>query len=255
MDGVVNALKTLFAEMNGWGPYLLAIAGLGTFTMAVLQAIKDTTPLRRWFQQDRMQRWIQAHAGIAGQELRARVDPAKAERQLLLLATDGDEVAFYSLEIEKLCGQWNAAIKVVLDYPVFYPDLFACVAARASRRDFNRVRGGMPVGTLPPGAEAQLPLDEQMRRTAKRQRFVDSRTRVMHQIQRAVDAFQIDTAFRWKWGLQIASFVFSFLFTIIAMALGTQFKLGTAILSAAVAGFLAPVARDLLAVVQKLRGP
>jgi hypothetical protein len=274
MNGMEQALKTLFGTFNGWGPYLLAVAGLGTITMAVLQAIKDITPVRRWFQRSRMRRWLREEARIARRKLqlpespeesesrqtegppkKARFDPdaGEAEGELLILATNGDASAFYDLEIEKLCGQWNAAVQIVIDYPRYSPNLFACMAARAPQADCEKLYDPKIPPQLPLNTESKLTEEEQARRMALRQDFLDARTRVMHQIQRAVDSFQIATAFRWKWHFQIASFVLSFLLAMIAELISGNSAYGVIAVSAAMAGFLAPVARDLLAAIQKLR--
>lgn len=254
MNEITKALNDLFsAIVSGSRSYLLALVGLGTLTMAVLQTIKDTTPLRRWFQRMEMRHWLQEQAGIACKNLKASVDSNEAERQLILLATDGSEGAFYDLEIEKLCGQWNAANQIIIDYPELYPDLAASVAAWVSKVDYDKVLKGENLEALPPNAEAKLSIEHQRQRAAARQEFLDARNRVLHQIQRSVDSFQISTSFRWKWHLQIASFVVSFLFALFAMVIVGRFNLAVALLSAAVAGFLAPVSRDLLAAVRKLR--
>jgi hypothetical protein len=88
---------------------------------------------------------------------------------------------------------------------------------------------------------------------------VDARTRITHQFQRAVDGFQIRTSFRWKWWLQLLSLALSGALTAFAMALSLptgRHTLGTAGaigLGALLSGFLAPVARDLTAAIQRLR--
>jgi hypothetical protein len=276
MDGITGALKTLFGNLNGWSSYLLAVAGLGTLTMAILQAFKDITPVRRWFQRARMRSWLSEQAQLAHdnghvplnadqvdleQKKLAQVNPTvrsmavKAEGELLELATNGDSSAFYDLEIEKLCGQWNAAIQIVIDYPGYAANLFGCMAARASEADCEKVRDPNIPPQLSPNAESQFDDVEQARRIGARQAFLDARIRVMHQIQRAVDSFQIATAFRWKWHFQVASFGVSFLLAMIAELVAGSSAYGAAIVSAAIAGFLAPVARDLLAAIQKLREP
>jgi hypothetical protein len=252
---IQQALHKLFEAMNGsfWTTFLLSVAGLGTLTMAILQAIKQGIPIRRWFQKYQMANWLKLHASVAKQNL--GLDPCwtKAEEQIILLSTDGDAGAFYDLEIEKLCGQWNAAIQIVIDSPATYLDFFSCVAARASKTDFDEVmRRALPEPS-PVTAEAKPTPEEQISRLPRRQEFMDARYRVAHQVQRAVDSFQIKTSFRWKWMFQIASFALSFFLALSAMKISTHdTHIGQTLIWAAVAGFLAPVARDLLAAIQKL---
>jgi hypothetical protein len=253
---VTDALNKLFQDLNNsfWVAFLMAVAGLGVLTMAILQTLKDVTPIRQWFQKHEMKRWLGVHAKVAQQNLGADTNPVVAEQQIVLLSTDADERAFYDLEIEKLCGQWNAAVQIVIDSPGMYSQFFQCVAARASKEDFEKVLKRSFPEPLPPDIEAKLDFDEHKLRLAERQSYIDSRDRVMHQVQRAVDSFQIDTSFRWKWLLQIASFVLSFVLAASAMLISTNsLNLAQTAIWALVAGFLAPVARDLLAALQKLR--
>jgi hypothetical protein len=254
MDQINAALTGFFGQINGLVvPYLLAVAGLGTLTMAILQAIKDTTPVCRWYQRFRMLTFLKEHAALVTQKLNVNPDPLAAEWEILTLATDSDKNAFYNLEIEKLCGQWNAATKIAIDYPTLYPNFFACVAARASETDILIVMAHCLPDTMPPHAEANLDPEKQKRRMHQRQSFVDARTRVSNQVQRAVDSFQISATFRWQWLLRTASYILSFLFAVSAMEFKPCMRLTTAVVSAAIAGFLAPVARDLMASIQKLR--
>jgi len=255
---ITDALDKLFSAMNSgfWLPFLLAVAGLGSLTMAILQAVKELTPVRQWFQSYVFNQWLKRHAKIAVENKNGAPSWCNARDQIILLATDCDSDAFFSLEIEKLCGQWNAAIQIVLDSPKQYPDFFSCVAARAQHADYESVNNRAFPPTLPPILEARLPEADQQNRHDTRQRFLEARTRVSHQIQRAVDAFQIATAFRWKWLFQIASFLVSFALAATAMELATKnLHPAQTVIWAAVAGFLAPIARDLLAAVQKLRQP
>lgn len=160
-----------------------------------------------------------------------------ASKDLLILAVDGDEGAFYDLQIEQLCGQFTAAIQMVLEFPAMHLDLLAVTASKATIGDISTVLTGPS--------------------TPATQAFLDARNRVTHQSQRAIDPLQITTGFRWKWLLQIASIVVSAVLAWIAMA----YRPGTIALSpvsvfvtAITAGFLAPVGKDLLAIVQRARG-
>lgn len=251
------ALNELFKRIHDsfWTTFLLSVSGLGALTMAILQALKQGVPIRRWFQQYQMVQWLTLHASLAKQNLGFEPCWSKAEDQIVLLSTDGDAGAFYDLEIEKLCGQWNAAIQIAIDSPNTYKDFFLCVAARALKDDVDMVMRHSCDAPLPPSVETQLDPEEHQKRLAQRQKFTMERNRVMHQIQRAVDSFQIKTSFRWKWMFQSASFVLSFILAYSAMKIPAPSKpvdVEATLIWAALAGFLAPVARDLLAGIQKL---
>ncbi len=221
-------------------PYVLALSVIGGVTMAILQTIKDLLPVRQWFQRGALQEWM--HEGET--EARAKlnnqaISAANAETDLLTLAVDGDAGALYDLQIEQLCGQLTAAIQIVLEFPSSHLDLLAIAASKSNPDDIAIL--------LQPPANPPMP------------QFVDARTRVTHQCQRAIDAFQISTGFRWKLYLQWASFVLSTVLAGIAIGWARpQNQLSSAILVAIpggfLAGFLAPVAKDLLAVLQKARG-
>jgi hypothetical protein len=256
VQAIINAFYAWLGITNGWVPYLVAISGLGALSMAIIEAFKELTPICRWYQRFEMVLWIWIHARVAVQNLGLNTDHRLAESQLILLATDGDQRSFYNLEIEKLCGQWNAAIQIVLDSPELYPDLFQCVAARARKSDFMKVRDQEYPDLLPPEMERNLPLAEQKERFDLRQDFSDARTRVTHQIQRAIDAFQINTTFRWKWIMQLCSYFVSVGLAEYAISNYAGFKVTTnEFFAALIAGFLAPVANDLLSVIQNLRKP
>jgi hypothetical protein len=126
---------------------------------------------------------------------------------------------------------------MVLEFPSKHLDLLAVTASKADGKDIDLVLAGPPV---PPTQE-----------------FLDARNRVTHQCQRAIDALQITAGFRWKWILQIASIVVSGSLALVAMTYKPTIvspNIVSVIGSAILAGFLAPVAKDLLAIVQKARG-
>jgi hypothetical protein len=221
--------------------------------MSILQALKQGVPIRRWFQQYQMAQWLKLHAAVAKQNLGLEPSWSKAAAQIVLLSTDGDTGAFYDLEIEKLCGQWNAAIQIAIDSPNTYEDFFLCVAARALKDDVETVMRHSCDAQLPTRLETEPGAEDHQKRLALLQKHTIERNRVAHQIQRAVDSFQIKTSFRWKWMFQTASYVLSFILALSAMEISThQGHTEEAVIWAALAGFLAPVARDLLAGIQKL---
>jgi hypothetical protein len=256
VQAIVNSFHAWLGITNGWVPYLIAVSGLGTLSMALIEAVKDITPVCRWYQRFQMVLWLWIHAKVAVKNFGLPTNFWVAEKQLVLLATDGDQRSFYNLDIDKLCGQWNAAIQIVLDSPELYPDLFQCVAARARKSDFMKVRGREFPGPLPPDVEAKLPLEKQEERLNLRLKFSVARTHVTHQIQRAIDSFQINTAFRWKWIMQLSSYFVSIGLGEYAISNYAGVKVTTnGFFAALMAGFLAPVANNLLRVIQNLGKP
>jgi len=236
---VGSQIKVFFDSAAGrWTSYVMALSLVGGVTMALLQTIKDLFPVRQWFQRYALRKWmlegeVEARANLGNDAISAK----GAESDLLTLAVDGDASALYDLQIEQLCGQFTAAIQIVLEFPDSHLDLLAITASKSSRDDIRTILQPPPSPPTP--------------------QFVDARTRVTHQCQRAIDAFQISTGFRWKWTLQLASFAVSAVLAAVALSHGTpavQPNLFSITISAVLAGFLAPVAKDLLAVLQKARG-
>ena len=254
MVPVLAALQAAPSPVSsGFVDYLTTIGAIGVITMALIQTAKDMLPLRRWFQRRRFRRWLVEGVGEAGAPdrsatLAARgdegavaLDARAAERRVVSLATDGDADALYTLPVEQMCGQISAALQVVLEYPARDRNVVAIVASQSAPGDLSALFAEL-------GDEAQARLD-----------FASAKTRVMHQFQRAIDAFQIATSYRWKLLMQGISLVLCGVLTFVAMHMrfhvGTSYvgAWGAVIVGAVLAGFLAPVARDVTAALQALR--
>jgi hypothetical protein len=238
---------------SGFVDYLTTISAIGVITMAVIQTAKDMLPLRRWFQGRRFREWLaegvrEANAADRSTTLAARaeagnvaLDAGVAERRIVSLASDGDADALYTLPVEQMCGQISAALQVVLEYPARDRNVVAIVASEATAEDLAALFNGQPAAE------------------AGRAEFTGAKTRVMHQFQRAIDAFQIATSYRWKLMIQVISLVLSGVLTFVAMQMrfhvGTSYvgAWGAVLVGAIMAGFLAPVARDITAALQGLR--
>ena len=225
-------IQTFYNDVaNNTARYVAALSIIGGVSMALLETLKDLLPVRQWFQRYYLNKWMKAGAAEAGLPGQAATN---AERDLLKLAVDGDASALYDLQIEQMCGQFTAAIQIVLEFPALHSDLLKITASQARTADLALVIAG----SNPPTQD-----------------FLDARNRVTHQCQRAIDAFQITAGFRWKWILQIASIALSVVLVWVAMTMrGKNVNAVSIIVSALLAGFLAPVAKDLLAVLDKARG-
>jgi hypothetical protein len=243
MKPIGDAIQAFFKSADGhWLSYVTALSIIGGVTMALLQTIKDLFPVREKFQKYRLRKWMEEGAEEAREKFdNPNVSAAAALTDLVTLAVDGDDNAFYDLQIEQLCGQFTAALQIVLEFPPSHVHLLAVTASKASSLDLNMILRPPPV---PPTPE-----------------FLDARNRVTHQCQRAIDAFQISAGFRWKFYMQLTSLFLSIALTWIALdnkAIpwidGKPNNTFTILFTAVVSGFLAPVAKDLLAVLQKARG-
>jgi hypothetical protein len=229
-------------------PAATAMAAVGVLSMAVIQAVKDTSPIRSAFQKRFLREWLRRRSahhfsskGISGlRQPPAEGKLAEVERDLILLATGGDDAAFYDLPVEQMCGQISAASQIVLEYPQRHELLFRLLAAQARPDDIGALLS-------PPIAETEPAVST----------YRDARNRVTHHVQRSLDALQIALAFRWKFYLQLLAFATSFVIAATGIAMISSesafSKIVTAGIVGVVAGFVAPIARDLVVALQQLR--
>ena len=254
---------------------ILPLAGIGALSMALLQTAKNMLPLRLWFQRRHVEHWLAQRAtqarvsstvaanAAASSAPFAPANIAQAQADLVHLATAGDADALYSLPIEQLCGQINAATQVLLDYPSLHWNLLRCLASEAQPSDLALIN--------PPDPAAHAARKMLLRKPAvtltdaehnQVDDYVAARNRVSHQIQRAVDALQISVSFRWKFWMQLASILLSAALGVATLLIGNAYfdmhltparECALIILTAILSGFLAPVARDLVAALEQIR--
>ena len=243
MEAVTKALQNLASLTSA--NLVIALVLSGTLTMAVIQIIKDMTPIRRHFQQNWIKWWLDKQAKLYDTANSPEVD--KAEGFLIALATGGDTHAFYDLAAEQLVAQMSAAAQITLDYPKNYDGLIKVLAAGADRADIANVCSVASPRTIV--AQGTLPAD-----------YTDARSRVGHRIQRNLDGLQISMSDRWQLWLQWASLVISTLVIEVAIWQQTDaaYSARSALLGLMIGvlgGYLAPVVRDLVAALQSLRNP
>ncbi|MFZ0639903.1 MAG: hypothetical protein WA020_06925 [Candidatus Acidiferrales bacterium] len=237
---------------------ILPLLGVGALSMALIQTAKNMLPLRRWFQRNRVENWLaaRAHSPLAAPEA---INLSEAKTDLVHVSTAGDANAFYALPIEQLCGQINAAMQVILDYPARHWDLLRCLASQSKPADLAAIN--------PPDPAIQSARKALLRKPAvtltndehnQVDELVAARNRVSHQIQRAVDSLQISVGFRWKFWMQLTSILASAVLAAAALAisgrhLNSSHSVCFIALAAIFSGLLAPVARDLVAAIEQTR--
>lgn len=240
---ITEAVQTV---AGGAFPFATALAAVGVLSMAFLQTVKDVFPLRRWFQAAWVSAWLRDQATRAG----SGVEAVGAEADLIRLGTSGDRAALYDLPIEQVAGQMNAAAQLVLDFPWDHEHLFRCLAAQANPDDIRTLLQSRPPAR---GPRREWSAEE-------RSALIDARNRVTHQVQRSLDGLQISAGFRWKLYLQVASIVVSGLLVWAGLMLFVTEPIDVFVrhlplyvATAIVGGFVAPVARDLVAALEGLR--
>ncbi len=255
MVETLNVIGKAVAGLSGTAlAYAGALAIAGTLAMAILQVIKELTPLRRAYQRGWLEDWFQARAARLVRDLPGpdrpllsvqlapdRFSPEKAEMLMVELATGGERNAFYDLSTEQLVAQMNAAAQVALEYPAQHFALLAIVSQGADAKDL----------------EALLEREGRASDSPAGGRSLEGRNRVGGRIQRNLDGIQIALGSRWRLWMQSASILLTVAFVewaIIANVQGPGFDHVLAgVVLGVVGGYLAPVTRDIVAALQGLR--
>lgn len=253
---ITSGLKQAFTSFSG---YLLAIGVIGGLTMSLLQTFKDLTPWRARFNRDELRAWLQERA-LTLQQCRQGhgiSDVNGAELELLRLATDNDYSAFYGAELESLAAQFSGAALLVLDYPRLSGELYRLLTVHATKEDADLLlQDHAPFVPIPGLVERQYTVDQLTESAKKRHKLTETRNRIRHQVTQSIASFQVSASSKWQRKLKIWSWIVSAALTMTAYFLSgeSKDKIGWALLLSAIAGFLAPIARDVLAALQRLRG-
>jgi hypothetical protein len=241
--GSIRDSLSALGEGNTLGA-MLVLVGVGTIAMATLQVIKELTPLRFYFQRWWISRWVQRRCkAFKEHQYTSELplpDTVTARRQLAELATGREERALYDLPIEDLVTQANAASQIALDEPDLYWALLAVLSEGTSRGDLKTLCEGAP-------------------NTNSTQPYFEARSRVARRIQRNLDGVRIACGNRWKYILLVASVFLTTAIVVAVVATNSTDKEPYAWILAIpvgiIGGYLAPIARDVLAALQKLRNP
>lgn len=180
----------------------------------------------------------------------------QAYEQFLQLA-GGDKSALFRLPHEQLCAQVNSAALVALDYPARYSALFAALLAKADTPDIAITL--YPDPSIRETGGVQKSDKEGNVQNVELTAYLDARTRINHYLQSAIDGLQIKLGAWWKSGLQLASIVLAIVLAAWAVHLQASTDhvsspgLRLIVAAGVFAGFLAPIARDLVAILEKLK--
>ncbi|WP_418317236.1 hypothetical protein [Piscinibacter sakaiensis] len=255
--------------------YAVTLAGLGILTMAILEAVKKLCKLRQIFQRNALEAWLgQSESGRQAAPLYSPHGPQagepahynwrKAHAELMWLCTGvqadrqrqnsgGGRVAFhrsvefalFELELPKMMGQIQEAADAALNAPDRFPHWFAFLARGCNPEDVERWRTGIAAGSQ--SSDAQ------------RKDLAELYGRIRLLVKRQLDAFQTITAYRWREWNQLYSWwlgaVLMFIAQIIASNTGGAkienwaIVIGISLLG----GLLAPVAKDLVDALSKLK--
>jgi len=178
----------------------------------------------------------------------------RAEHDILLLAADGNAIALCDADGDDFCKRLGAVAQLMVDFPHQYRVLLGVLASNADKDDYDIVTGKAqpdPAREMTRGSNSDFP-------SRGDQRLLDARSRVRLLVVQAMAAFQLRNAWWWGGIVKAASFVVSLGLAFVALepaegeaSSKEQFVARAAM--ALLAAFLAPVARDLVATIEKLR--
>jgi hypothetical protein len=283
---IVNGLRTIASWIASW---VVPLTAVGTLSMAVLQTAKNLLPVRRRFQRKRLKSFLadsidELPSDVIGRVLtlerrlgrvhsvqtrseprietaevsaptaprREQIESEIAELDLISLVAAGDENAFYDLPIDQLAAQVKSVGSLILDYSRLHSSLLVCLATKANSADLLLVLD-------PPSHDPFWDESDEQKFEDKQfiKKYAAAKSRIATQLRCSIESMQTSIAFEWKRALQIASFALSFIFGAFAVGLGSTFKdhvikILASLAIGVVAGFIAPVARDLVAGIEKL---
>jgi len=283
-DAIDAALTTIAAFITR---YAVTLAGLGVLTMAILEAVKKLFNVRQLFQRNALQAWIGQHdsgrraakhyvsqpAGAPAAAASAETAPgrgyawAQAHAELLHLTTglaldrnaaDNASVpdtpftrsvgfALYELELPQLMGQLQEAADAALNHPQLYPNWFAFLTRGCAAEDVQRWRSALAESRGGAAAESE------------RQAFGELYARLRMLVRRQLDTFQTVTAYRWREWNQFYAWALgaALMFAAQALAALTDQRalpnLAMMIAVSLLGGLLAPVAKDLVDALSKMK--
>ncbi len=240
-----NGLES--ASQLAWFPAAVFI--IGALSMAVIQIAKDLSSLRRRLQKIWVMRWIEERAHRSQPFVPKDRYPAfVVEEDLLRLAASGKPKTFYNLPIEELCGQLNAALRAALENPTEHKALISIFASEALDQDLEIFFNPPPSlrSSSRRGNKDRTPVET----------FAGARNRVSYYVERSIDSLQIDIGGRWKSSLQEASIILSLPFSFIGIGIyrpvaWTSHGIWDRIAIGVLAGYVAPVLRDIMARLQQ----
>jgi hypothetical protein len=155
------------------------------------------------------------------------------EEALIRLAVDGNESALYDADTEELCRNLEAVGQLAIDYP-YHKGFDTLLEAMTSSHVSDDIK------TLTDSSITGEPR-------------LEARDRVRQHLAQSLNAFRLSTTAQWQRMLHVSSLVISFLIAFFAILGTNNPNYYWAPVSALLAAFIAPVARDIVAGIEGLR--
>ena len=263
---------------------LVQSAAIGVIVMASIQMVRAIVPVHSRFHRQRVSTWL----GRAPDEMKKTADfnarmralidrsewlkeyisPETTEKEILhrllqlTTAEGGDRpavsLAFFDLPLEQLCGQISAGAERAIVDPKTNGAILLRLANAAGEDDvvslFKAHRKLHRQRPRDSSASAQAPPESAPSNQTEEQ-FMRARASVEERVRRSIDCLQIESGFYWRRRLRgLAVALSATLGATAALVGGHPLAIAlTAAVSGIIGGFFAMLARDLTAIVERLR--
>lgn len=231
-------LSEMTLPVIGWtGPLLFSSVALGFAVMAIIQVLKP--PVRSQFHLEEIEEWLKSRPLVVTSRLKEEQN--KSVYEFLRRVSPGESKALLELPVEQLTAQIQAASELALTLSD-KPDWFVLFLLGNQIEESD--------GKLKDYIKGES-LDEKDKARINAQ--------LSYVIQRRLDALQIKVRRDWRRLLYALAFTLSFLLTAtLAWILGIlrNSPPGTIyiiLLLSIIEGFFATVARDVVAIIERLR--
>lgn len=257
--------------------YAIALAAISALAMALIEAYKSIMKTRERYHMRRLHDWIVSTQiptlDVAG--LNTRATPAhqfqeNVFRQLMHLTTGSDLVnaslmslreidgknfrpsdtnALFTLELEKMMGQIQDAAEIVLSSPDAFPELFLFLTQGAKRLDIQTWVNA-----------AAAPLAKQP--DEEKKNAVEAYGRLNKYVRRRLDGLQLNASYTWAkknqwWSVVVGAVLMAgslFYLEVVKTDDATNVAAWIQIvLASLLGGVVAPVAKDLVTALKKVR--
>jgi hypothetical protein len=273
--------------------YAVTLAATGALAMALLEAFKRLLGIRVIYHQRALKQWLSggilltpknletltnlesvktlaARLKDAGKDFRPykQGDPGfchSALRQIIARASGlpaaqidptprcrpiwgiDSERTLYNLSLEKMMGQLQEAADVVLDNPQHHLEAYLLLTNTAAPDDVDQA---LQFAMMPHGQAREL--DD-----SQREYYAGVSNRIQQAVQRQLDSFQLRAGHYWASANQYAAVILGavLLFVAIYLSVGTgSLSFWTMLMMSVLGGFIAPIAKDLLVGLRRVRG-
>lgn len=208
--------------------YAIIIAAVGTLSMALVDAFKSLFRLRGLYLKWRIRRWInkydQNHSDLAFDEL-------------LSLAAGDKNCPFdwWDQPEEKVFSRIHAAAETALDFPTSYPHIYQCITRYLTHHE-----------KWADHAIAWQSGNSQSVDRSEIDELAALRVRLGSAVTRRIEALQMQVQWYWTKFNQIGAFIISIAIFAIYSSQDSNIGVPIGIGTGALAGLLAPFAKDLV---------